>query len=300
MKRCAFLGSKSLGLRLLRSVEEMGGAEWRIFHPVDDDDARSVRGDFTTFARERSIDILSMDNPAAAKSALADFRPDFALVCGWYWLLDAETLSSADYYGIHNSLLPRNRGGAPLVWSIINDDEYVGSSVFKMTPGMDEGDILFQVSIRNDPSSDVGGMLRQIEEKLELGLPRVWRSLVGGTITASPQDHSAATYCGQRTPSDGAIDWSWSASRINNFIRAQTIPYPGAFSFIGNRKLTIWQSSVDDRLWSGTPGQVLERGADYVLVACGSGAIRLLRVSIDGMPVSVRDALRSVSIRMPS
>jgi methionyl-tRNA formyltransferase len=60
------------------------------------------------------------------------------------------------------------------------------------------------------------------------------------------QDHAAATTVPQRSPADGRIDWSWDAARIDRFIRAQTKPYPGAFTDIGGKRVRIWAADIEE------------------------------------------------------
>ena len=48
----------------------------------------------------------------------------------------------------------------------------------------------------------------------------------------------------QRAPEDGEINWDWSSKRIYDFIRAQTRPYPGAFTFVNKENIIIWKAEV--------------------------------------------------------
>lgn len=111
---------------------------------------------------------------------LNDIGPDVGFVCGWYWLIDRETLDLVPngLWGVHNSLLPKYRGGAPLVWSILNGDSHVGSSVFKISEGMDDGEILHQVKVKVLPDDNVGSLLEKIEQELIENLPKKWTDLV--------------------------------------------------------------------------------------------------------------------------
>src|SRR3546814_7145236 len=84
-----------------------------------------------------------------------DLAPAALFACGWYWLLSGEHLDKVPLgcFGVHNSLLPKYRGWAPLVWSIINGDREVGVSVFKFSTGVDDGDLLLQVPV---PLDEIG------------------------------------------------------------------------------------------------------------------------------------------------
>jgi methionyl-tRNA formyltransferase len=58
-------------------------------------------------------------------------------------------------------------------------------------------------------------------------------------IELTIQDETKATFFGKRTPSDGIIDWCWQTIKINNWVRAQSHPYPGAFTFYGKEKIIV-------------------------------------------------------------
>lgn len=70
--------------------------------------------------------------------------------------------------------------------------------------------------------------------------------IANGTAPRMKQDESQTTYVSQRKPEDGLIDWSWNAGRIKDFIRAQSTPYPGAFTLIKDKKVTIWDADIEN------------------------------------------------------
>jgi folate-dependent phosphoribosylglycinamide formyltransferase PurN len=220
--RTAFLASKALGIRLLGSVNLDGAL---ILHPDDRGDSRSVWPEF------EKIGARMVCNRAEADADLRDFRPDIVFVCGWYWLIAGDVLALAEhgFYGIHNSLLPKYRSGAPLVWAIINGEEEVGSTLFRLAGGIDDGPIAEQIRINLPRTATIADAANEIERRWQIAFPTVWRALCDGTLALRPQE-GEPTLFPNRKPDDGLIDWSWPAARIHDFIRAQSAPYPGAFS----------------------------------------------------------------------
>lgn len=309
VKSAVFLGSKSLGLNILKClVRETYGIKWTIIHPNDSADPRNTLNDFNEYARQLDIDILVANSSQAAKAMLSDIAPDIGFVCGWYWLLDGETISYVDkgLWGIHNSLLPKYRGGSPLVWSILNGDDQVGSTVFKISEGMDDGDVLLQVSVSLEKSQDISDALFAIEGELIRQLPSKWRDLVAGKAALTSQDGTGATYCGLRSEEDGLIDWSMTAGKIHDFVRAQATPYPCAYTYLGDKKIRILRTTIFDGVFYGTPGQVLQRGKNSVTISCGENtALELKNIRLDGQNgesspsqiiTSIKDRLKSYSI----
>ena len=150
------------------------------------------------------------------------------------------------FTGIHALLLPDYSGGAPLVWAIINGEKKTGVTFFYFDEGVDSGDIIAQEEIdiyENDT-------IKTLYEKAELtGKNILIKYLPLLAVNQAPrikQDESKRRIFPQRKPSDGEIDWNWESKRIKNFIRAQTKPYPGAFTLINNKKIIIWDADIVD------------------------------------------------------
>src|SRR4030043_361589 len=110
-----------------------------------------------------------------------------------------------------------------------------------MTPRADDGDIVAQERIAisdDDTALTLHGKAAQAAGKL---LDEILPRIKNGTAPRLPQDHGKATYFGGRRPADGEIDWFKTARDLRNLVRAVTKPFPGAFSFIGERKFRFWQ-----------------------------------------------------------
>lgn len=274
-----FLGSKSFGLEILKGlITAESSIKWTIIHPDDCSDQRSRYSAFQSFAEQHEIELKLVKDRDEADAALNQISYDIAFVCGWYWLLGDKVVGgdAPPAYGIHNSLLPRYRGGAPLVWSIMNGEPEVGGSLFRLSTGMDDGDIALQVKVAVDQHETVGDLLGQIESRFTQAIPAVWKSIVSGRVNLTSQDHSLATYCAQRRPEDGLVDWSDTSQNIHNFIRAQSNPYPCAFTFCAQKKIYIDRAEIFPAPYLGRPGQIVERSPSYTTVTTGAGgALRI-------------------------
>ncbi len=84
--------------------------------------------------------------------------------------------------------------------------------------------------------------LKAIEKALDAVLP----DLKKGIFITTPQDESKATYLGKRNPEDGIIDWKQSAKSIHQLIRATTKPLPGAYTYLGTKKVIVWKASMSE------------------------------------------------------
>ncbi|GAA0447949.1 hypothetical protein GCM10009412_23080 [Aeromonas salmonicida subsp. achromogenes] len=101
-----------------------------------------------------------------------------------------------------------------------------------------------------------------------------------GDISLTPQDESRASYYGRRTPADGELHWDKSARDLYNLVRAVTQPYPGAFSFAGDRKLTVWKATHIAQDSDMLPGTILSQ--DPLRIACGEGVLEIVAGQAEG------------------
>ncbi|THD39873.1 bifunctional UDP-4-amino-4-deoxy-L-arabinose formyltransferase/UDP-glucuronic acid oxidase ArnA, partial [Enterobacteriaceae bacterium ML5] len=202
-------------------------------------------------------------------------QPDVIFSFYYRNMLSEEILSLAPQGGfnLHGSLLPRYRGRAPVNWALLNGETETGVTLHKMVKRPDAGDIVGQrkVAIASDDTAlKLHAKVREAAKEL---LTDLLPEMKAGKITLTPQDEAQASYFGRRTAADGEIHWHKSATEINNLIRAVTEPYPGAFTFLGQRKLTVWRALPLNTQHDKQPGTVLS--ADPLTIACGEGALQI-------------------------
>lgn len=213
-------------------------------------------------------------------------EPDVLLVAGWSQICSAELLGAARHGGIgyHPAPLPELRGRAVIPWTILTGREQTGSTLFWMDEGVDSGDILAQTIFAVCPDETA----ESLYAKHIAALTGLWDStlprLLSGERPRSPQDHSGATYCARRTQEDGRIDWSRPAREIWTLVRAAGRPYPGAFTTLDGRKVTVWSAElVEGAPYIGLPGQIQRVDECGVLVQCGDGEhVLLTEIGFDG------------------
>jgi len=297
-----FMGSKKLGLRCLEQIHKIA-PESLIGMMVYDDraDSRTVFNDFVLFSQKTDTTFYPVKKRKESEGLIRELKPGLCIVVGWYWLISKETLNGVPhgFLGLHNSLLPKYRGAAPLVWAIINDEKETGISLFSFTEEMDDGDIWGQEKVKIKFNDSISDVLVKIEEKGALLFRKIYSGILEGTILPEPQDHNKATYCAMRFPFDGEIDWSKSSLYIYNYIRAQSEPYPGAFTYFNNKKLIIWKAIPLDVQYYGKPGQVAMINDDGVYVICGDNRpVVLKEVQLEGKEIMPpQEIIRSFKTR---
>ena len=255
--RIVFFGASALGYRcceqLIADGHQVVGLftiprDFRISYSPGAPVRNVLHRDFHSLGEAHGIPVISVEGRMASfADQLAALKPDLLVVVGWYYMVPASlrALAPLGCVGIHGSLLPRYRGGAPLVWALINGERETGMTLFHFTDGVDDGDIVGQIAFPVGTRDTIADLLAKGEAaSLQLIVEYIPR-FANGTAPRVPQDHSQATVVPQRSPDDGEIDWNWDAAHIDRFIRAQTRPYPGAFTVINGKRVRIWSADIE-------------------------------------------------------
>ena len=180
-------------------------------------------------------------------------------------------------FNLHGSMLPKYRGCAPANWAILNGETETGVTLHHMTLRPDAGDIVGQRKVAIEPSDDAATLNRKLVAAARPLLDECLPLIRDGKAPRTPQDDTAATYFGRRSPQDGEIDWSKPARALANLVRAVTRPYPGAFTHARSTKVLIWQAEATAQKHDKVPGTIV--GANPLEVACGGGLVREHRIA---------------------
>jgi methionyl-tRNA formyltransferase len=245
-----------------------------------------------SYCDKSKIDCFKIDQgmkDSALLEQVKNLAPDLFIVVGWYHMIPSSFMSIAPSYGLHASLLPDYSGGAPLVWAIINGEKKTGITFFQMAQGVDNGPIIGQLSTMISSEDTIASLYDRIEslglKLLKEQLPRI----VDGSTKLIIQDEKQRRIFPQRGPEDGKINWSLPAKKIYDFIRAQSKPYPGAFSLHRKDKITIWDSQIVESSMNRSLGQAQIKTLDQrVFVGCGEGSsLEILQLAINEKDISV-------------
>lgn len=240
---------------------------------------------------------------------LTAWKPDLVTVAAFGRILPPVILNlpPRGCINVHGSLLPKYRGAGPIQWAIINGEAETGITTMLMDEGMDTGAILLQERLPINVEDTAGTLSTRLAE---LGGPLLIKTIMllkAGTLLPRQQDHSQATLAPLLKKEDGVIDWAMSAMAIANRVRGLT-PWPGAYTFAGKERWTIWRAEVIAEQVNGLPGTVTQVTKDAVHVATGNGVLVLREVQpanrrrmtvseyLAGHPISVGCILQESSL----
>lgn len=220
------------------------------------------------------------------RALVARERPSLVVSASFDRILPDGLLRLARCLNVHYGLLPAYRGRATVNWAIINGEAETGVTIHEMEPELDAGRILFQEAVAIEPDVTVGELYARLNAIVEKQLPEVVQAVLDGTAQGWTQDSGEASYCCTRLPADGHIRWEAPTRQISALIRALGRPYPGAFTYLGGRRLVIWKADpvmgrrsfvgrVPGRVACVLPGQGVE-------VLTGDGLLLVREVQLEG------------------
>ncbi|ANP36586.1 methionyl-tRNA formyltransferase [Phaeobacter gallaeciensis] len=231
---------------------------------------------------------LDVRHPVSLKGAeeqaeFAALGADVAVVVAYGLILPQAVLDAPKHgcLNIHASLLPRWRGAAPIHRAIMAGDAETGICIMQMEAGLDTGPVL----LRRATAIEAEETTAQLHDRLSaMGAGLIVEALEKLTeLVPEVQPEDGVTYASKIDKSEAQIDWSRPAEDVDRKIRGLS-PFPGAWCEIDGQRVKLLASRLADG--SGEAGEVLD---DSLTVACGSGAVELLRLQRAGKGAQDRE-----------
>jgi len=293
-----FMGTPDFAVPTLQALHRAG---YRLPLVVTQPDRPKGRGRKTvpTPIKAAATELgLSVAQPMSLRTAdfvarLQALEPDFFVVAAMGQILSQALLDIPQMgpINVHASLLPKYRGAAPIQWALINGEQETGITTMLMNAGMDTGDIL--LTARTDITAE--DTAQTLHDRLSIIgaelLIETLDGLISNRLSPIPQDDKLATKAPMLKKADGRIDWNRSASALDCFIRGMT-PWPGAFTFMGDRRLKIFAARPAPLPEEAAPGTVVSRFTGELRIATGDQALSILELQeASGKRLPVRDYL---------
>lgn len=283
--RTVFVTHNDLGLACLEELVGAGIDVRAVYtRPLESEIAdRTNLGGFTD-RNDIALHRVESVNSAAVKRQISEYDPQLLFVVGWSRLVEQAVIDipTDAAIGMHPAPLPRGRGRAPIAWALIKGLDETALSMFHLTERADAGDLIGQEPIPIDPDDDASALYdKVVDAGRELVRTHI-EAFQGGEIPRTPQDESAATWWPRRRPHHGLIDWRQSPSEIYDWIRAQSDPYPGAFSYLAGDKVTIWEAEPPNETRQFvSPGEITHRDGDALGVGAWEGIVEVTELQVE-------------------
>ncbi|ATQ44371.1 methionyl-tRNA formyltransferase [Caulobacter mirabilis] len=291
--RLAFMGTPDFAVRSLAALVEAGHEIACVYSqpPAPRGRGQTLQpSPVHAFAERHGLPVrtpVSMKAPEEI-AVFQALNLDAAVVVAFGQILLRDVLEAPRLgcFNVHASLLPRWRGAAPIQRALMAGDPVTGVQVMRMSEGLDEGDVIATETVRIGPLDTAGTLTERLAEAGARLLPPTLAAIEAGTAIETPQSAEGATYARKIKSAEARIDWSRPAAELDLHIRGLS-PFPGAWFEASSEKGPVRVKALLSRVEeaSGAPGTVLD---DDLLIACGDGAVRLLRAQREGK--SAQDA----------
>lgn len=287
-----FMGSAELACASLRALHQAECIELlAVVTQPDKPKGRDLKLGPTPVGALAETLVLPLHKPRRARDPefielIRSLRPELMVVVAYGQILP-QTLLDIPRHGclnVHTSILPKYRGAAPIQWAIVEGEPETGVSLMQMDAGLDTGPVIAEARTPIHDEDDA----QTLHDRLAgLGAELLLRTIpdfIAGRLQPVTQPAEGSTYARKITKEDGRIDWSRPARAIFNQIRGFN-PWPVAFTHLStsgrSRLLKIWRGRVEERS-PGRPGEILAAGGEELVVACGTGALRILELQPEG------------------
>ncbi len=229
------------------------------------------------------------------KNLIIDLKIDILIVFGWQrlvpsWLLQHVSVAAVGVHGSPDGIT-QGRGRSPQNWSLILGAHKFHFSLFRISEGIDSGNIIastsYSISLNDDIASMYDNLTVMSVELISNFLLNPFKHL-----ESSKSQVGVPYYYPKRIATDGAIDWRSNSESIHNLIRALTKPYPGAFTYYQNQKIFIWKAELIYNInitKKQNPGVIISKNLENNLcVATGNGYINVMEYDCDS-PIEIEE-----------
>ncbi|MDC0658806.1 methionyl-tRNA formyltransferase [Leisingera sp. SS27] len=279
--RIIFMGTPDFSVPVLDALVEAGHEIIAVYCQPPRPAGRGKKDRPTPVHARAAALGLEVRHPVSLKGAeeqesFAALNADVAVVVA-YGLILPQAILDAPRQGclnIHASLLPRWRGAAPIHRAIMAGDAETGVCIMQMEAGLDTGPVLLR------EATDIG--TEETTAQLHDRLSGVGAALIVEALSRLPeltpevQPDEGVTYAEKIDKAEAQVDWSRPAAEVDRKIRGLS-PFPGAWCEVEGQRIKLLASRLAEG--QGAPGEVLD---DSLTVACGAGAVQLLRLQRAG------------------
>lgn len=296
------MGSSAASAECLRAIMREPSLE--VVGVVTQPDRPAGRGKTMTacpcaqFAAARGIEkIIKPENVNAdgPMAVIRSWKPDVIAVVAFGQILKKPLLDLPLFgcVNCHFSLLPKYRGAAPVIASLLAGERKTGVTVMHMGEGLDDGPIMLQSYEPIYPDTTGGALMEDLALAGGVTLAKALKLMSSNQLPPEvPQDEKYATYVKKLKKSDGLIDWNAPVLEIERKIRAYS-PWPGCYTFLPERMRKKGNSGrlginrarfakIEPEWKTARPGTVLRLDRLGPVVKCLDTALLITEVKPEG------------------
>jgi methionyl-tRNA formyltransferase len=263
-----------------RTLEALLGSEHEVVlavtHPASEHAYESIWSDSVAeLAEANGVPVVIRNRPDDdVVRALKEVDPDIIVANNWRTWIPPEIFDLPRHgtLNVHDSLLPAYAGFAPVIWALINGESEVGVTAHLMNDELDAGDIVLQRSVPVLPTDTATDLFHKTVDLIGPIVVDGLARIAAGDTDFAKQDPAKASFFHKRSIEDSRLDWQWPAADLERLVRAQSDPYPNAFTYHRGTRLRILEAAVSSGRYGGTPGRIFIKEGDGVVIVAGADA----------------------------
>ncbi|MFE0820007.1 methionyl-tRNA formyltransferase [Streptomyces sp. NPDC058807] len=275
--RVVMFGYQTWGHRTLQALlDSEHDVVLVVTHPRSEHAYEKIWSDSVAdLAQEHGVPVLIRNRPDDELfERLKEADPDIIVANNWRTWIPPHIFGLPRHgtLNVHDSLLPKYAGFSPLIWALINGESEVGVTAHMMNDELDAGDIVRQEAVPVGPADTATDLFHKTVDLIAPVTIGALDLIAAGRTEFTKQDRSRASFFHKRSAEDVRIDWGWPAQDLERLVRAQSEPYPSAFTYHRGRRLEVLAAVVSQGRYGGTPGRVFYREGDGVVIVAGADA----------------------------
>lgn len=293
--RIVFMGTPEFAVASLAALVDAGCNIVGVITAPDKPAGRGMKLQASAvkkYALEKNLPVLQpekLKNPEFLEQ-LQSLKADLQIVVAFRMLPEVVwNMPPMGTINLHSSLLPEYRGAAPINWAIINGEKETGVTTFKLQHEIDTGPVLLQEKIEIGATENAGSLHDKMMEVGANLLVKTVIQLATNTIQETPQPQIDNPKTASKIYTETCqVNWDQPAQDIYNLIRGLS-PFPAAFTYIGNKKLKIFNAAIEKASVTLKPGQMETDGHSYLKFTANDGYLLLTDIQLEGkkrMPVA--------------
>ncbi|WP_047237160.1 formyltransferase [Chromobacterium subtsugae] len=286
MSRAVVFAYHNVGVRCLKALIGRGVEVALVVTHQDNPNENIWFQSVAQTAREHGIPVITPDDPNTPEVAaqVQACQADFLFSFYYRHMLKAPLLEAVTRgaYNMHGSLLPKYRGRVPINWAVIHGETETGATLHQMNVKPDNGPIVDQMAVPILPDDSADEVFAKVTVAAEMVLWRSLPRLMDGSAPHVQQDLSLGGYFGGRKPEDGRIDAQAPARRLHDFVRALTLPFPGAFADTRAGRLLLWKTLPAGSAAPAAAAELYREDGRLWLRCADGGRLAVLRAELAG------------------
>ncbi|GAA2472824.1 methionyl-tRNA formyltransferase [Streptomyces mauvecolor] len=276
--RVVMFGYQTWGHRTLKALlDSEHDVVMVVTHPQSEHAYEKIWSDSVAeLAEEHGVPVVIRNRPDDDElfQRLKEADPDIIVANNWRTWIPPHiyTLPRHGTLNVHDSLLPKYAGFSPLIWALINGESEVGVTAHMMDEVLDAGDIVRQEAITVGPTDTATDLFHKTVDLIAPVTIGALDLIAAGQTEFAKQDRTQASFFHKRAEEDIRINWDWPADVLARLVRAQSAPYPAAFTFHRGKRLEVLSAVVSEGVYGGTPGRIFYREGEGVAIVAGADA----------------------------